>query len=243
MSTLLVLLALSQYTQAEADALFAEANDASSRGDYATAESKYRKLLDAGRGSASVLYNLGTTALAAGDVGRAVLSLERARRIADDDDIEANLAVARERQVDQVVGGDKAGPFTSRLADALSEPLVSSSFLVTWWLAFLLAFLAWRKRGHARLTLALAAAGALTLAAALGGAVAIHAAVRQRVVEGVVLAASARAREFPGDTAKTAFEVHAGLKVRLLESSGQYMRIRLPNALEGWVATDSLEAL
>jgi hypothetical protein len=83
----------------------------------------------------------------------------------------------------------------------------------------------------------------LALACGLGASVGLHASVRQRVVEAVVLAPSAKVLEFPGDSARTSFEVHAGLKVRLLEHSGRFVRIRLPNALEGWTAEDAVVPL
>ncbi len=243
MISLVLALTLGQYTAAEAQALFTEANEAYFRGDYATAEAKYDKLLMAGLGSPTVLFNLGTTELAAGHLGAAVLSLERAKRLSNEEDIEANLAVARQRQVDQVVGDEKAVPFTTRLADALDEHLASLSFLGTWWLGFGLAFLAWRRTPGTRLVFALTAGAVLLVASALGGAVAIHSYVRRNVVEAVVVTPSARVLEFPGGTAKTAFEVHAGLKVRLLETSGTFVRIRLPNALEGWTSSDAVVEL
>jgi hypothetical protein len=239
-SALLLALVLGQYTPEEARSLFVEANDAYYRGDYAGAQARYQKLVDAGLGGADVLFNLGTTALAQGNLGQAVLSLERARRLGPEEDIEANLAVARSRQVDQVVGEDSAVPFTWRLADAIDEPVVSGAFLVTWLAGFGLLLLAALKGAGRRMGLGLAAATSLLLASGLGAAVAIHASVRQRVVEAVVLAPSARVLEFPGDGSKTAFEVHAGLKVRVMEHSGRFARIRLPNALEGWTPLEGV---
>jgi tetratricopeptide (TPR) repeat protein len=239
-TALLLALALGQYTSDEARALFQEANDAFYRQDHATAEARYRKLIDAGQGGADVLYNLGTTALARGDLGEAILFLERARRLAGDEDIEANLALARSRQLDQVLGEDSAVPFTWRLADALDEPLVSGGFLAFWLLGFALLLGVRLRRPGRRLGLGLAAACAILVATALGGAVAVHASVRQRVVQAVVLAPVAKVLEFPGETARTAFEVHAGLEVRLLERSGKFVRIRLPNALEGWAPADAV---
>jgi tetratricopeptide (TPR) repeat protein len=230
---------LGQYTPAEAQALFVEANDAYYRGDYATAESKYEKLLEAGLGGPDVLFNLGTTHLAQGQLGPAVLYLERARRLSDDDDVEANLAVARQRQGDQVVGGEASRPFLERLADAMDERVVSAAFLVTWWLGFVAWFI-FRRKLEGRLLWGLFAAGLLALGLALGAGVAAHAYVRHRVIEAVVMPATARVREFPGDAAKVSFEVHAGLKVRVMEESGRYARIRLPNALEGWTEKDAL---
>ncbi len=239
---LLAALALGQYTPQEAQSLFVEANDAYYRGDHAAAQERYQKLLGAGLGGADVLFNLGTSHLAAGELGHAALYLERARRLSDDDDIAANLAVARQRQVDQVVGEDTAVPFTQRLADALDERLVSFGFLGALWLGFALLWLTWRRAGS-RVLLGLVTAGVLLGAAGLGGAVGVHAWVRTRVVEAVVLPEALQVREFPGEAAKVAFEVHAGLKVRIMETSGRFVRIRLPNALEGWTEKEGLVAL
>ena len=241
MITLLLTLTLGQYTAQEAQALFVEGNDAYYRQDWATAKARYEKLLDAGLGGPDVLFNLGTTHLAAGELGQAVVCLERARRLADDDDIEANLALARLQQVDQVVGEEGAVPFTWRLADAVDEHLLSSVLLAVVWLAF--ATFWWWRRSCAKLGPGLATAALFTAAALLGAAVANHAGVRRSVVEAVVTAPSAKVLEFPGATARTSFEVHAGLKVRVVESSGDYVRVRLPNALEGWANRDVLVEL
>lgn len=239
--TLLLGLALGQYTPQEAQSVFVEGNDAYYRQDYDTAKARYTHLIEGGFGGADVLFNLGTTQLAEGSLGPAVVSLERARRLDDADDIEANLAIARKQQVDQVVGEESAVPFTWRLADAVNEHLVAGGFLASWWAA-LLCFVWWRQ---ARTTLlpALLALGLFVGGAALGALTANHAWVRRSVVEAVVTASSVKVVEFPGPTAKTSFEAHAGLKVRIMESSGAYVRIRLPNAVEGWTTRDALTEL
>lgn len=241
-SALLLALALGQYTPAEAQALFVEANDAYYQADYATAQAKYEKLLEAGLGGPDVLFNLGTTHLANNELGPAVLYLERARRLSDDDDIEANLAMARQRQGDQVVGAESSRPFLERVADAMDERVVSVAFLVVWWLAFA-AWLVFRRKVERRLLWGLATGALLLAGVTLGAGVGVHAYVRHRVVEAVVMPATVKVREFPGDAAKVSFEVHAGLKVRVMEESGRFARIRLPNALEGWTDKEGLVEL
>jgi tetratricopeptide (TPR) repeat protein len=115
--SLMLALTLAQYTPQEAQALFVEGNDAYYKGEYAAAQARYEKLLQAGLGGPDVLFNLGTTHLAANQLGPAMLYLERAARLTDDDDIGANLAVAKQRQVDQVVGAEAtSAPFTQRVA-------------------------------------------------------------------------------------------------------------------------------
>lgn len=243
MSALLLTLVLAQYTPQEAQAVFVEGNDAYYKGDYATAKDRYERLLQAGFGGPDVLFNLGTTQLAAGDLGQATLSLERAARLSDDDDIAANLAVARARQGDKVVGEEAAVPFAQRLAAATDERPVALAFLATWWLGFLLLWLAWRREPGSRVGLALVAALFLLVGAGLGGTLAVHAHVTSTVVEAIVVPEAARVREFPGEAARVSFEVHAGLKVRIMETSGKFVRIRLPNALEGWTEKEGVVPL
>lgn len=232
------------YTPEEAQALFQQANDAYYREQYGEAQKLYERLLERGYGGPDVLFNLGTAYLAEGKLGEAVLHLERAKRNGGrSEDIEANLAVARSRQLDQVIGAGADEPFLQRLAAATPEPWVSWAFLVSWcggwgWLLLSRFF----RPGRRALSVAL---GSLSLLAALllGGLVAAHAYVARTVQEGVVLAGSLKVRELPKDGGKVSFEVHAGLKVRLIEDSGPFVKIRLPNGLEGWTEKKGVAAL
>ncbi len=231
-----------RYTEAEAQSLFNEASEAYSRKDFATAQAKYEQLIKAGMGGPAVLFNLGTTHLGANQLGPAVLYLERAYAQSHDEDIAANLAVARQKQGDQVVGADTAEPFLQRLAGAMNVQVVALAFLLTWYLGFLLAFLAWR-RPASRWWFAIAASIFLLVGSLLGAAVGVHAYVARTVIEAVVIPETVKVREFPGERARVAFEVHAGLKIRVMEETGRYVRIRLPNALEGWTEKEGLVEL
>lgn len=241
MISIVLALTLAQYTPQESQALFVEGNDAYYKGDYPAARARYEKLLQAGFGGPDVLFNLGTTHLAAGELGPAILHLERAHRLSDDDDIGANLAVARQRQVDQVVGEDGSVPFTQRLAEATNERVVGIAFLIIWWLAFALLWIT--ARASSRVVLGLITALFLLVGAGLGGTLAVHEWVNDTVVEAVVMPEAAKVLEYPGQTAKVSFEVHAGLKLRIMETSGLYVRVRLPNALEGWTEKEGLVSL
>lgn len=42
---------------------------------------------------------------------------------------------------------------------------------------------------------------------------------------------------------KTGFQVHAGLRVRLLERDQDWLRVRLTNGLEGWVRAQDVGRL
>lgn len=241
---LVLALSLAQYTPQEAQTLFVEGNDAYYQGDLAGARERYEKLLAAGLGGPDVLFNLGTTCLAANQLGPATLYLERAARLADDDDIGANLSVARQRQVDQVVGAELASvPFTQRLAAAMDEQLVALGFITLWWLGFVTLWFTWKRGPGRRLLTGLLTAVLLISGATLGGALIVYQRVKATVEEAIVMPEAVPVREFPGANAHVAFEVHAGLKVRVMETSGTWVRIRLPNALEGWAEKDAVATL
>lgn len=240
MSAYLLALCLTQYTPQEAQALFSEANDFAYREEYVAAQQRYEKLLQAGHGGADVLFNLGTSFLAAGQLGPAALYLERARRLSTDDDIEANLSIVKERQLDQVLGEAVAEPFAQRLATTIDERSFGLALLGCSWLGFGLAWFARQRAEGRRLIPGLLAAVTISGGILLAAALVVRHEVKTQIHEAVVMSEVASVREAPKETGKIAFEVHAGLIVRWLETSGRYARIRLPNALEGWTEASAL---
>jgi len=229
------------YSQGEAQALFAQANDAYYKEDYASAEDAYQKLLSRGYGGADVLYNLGTSYLAQGELGPAVLYLERAKKLAGGaQDVDANLSIARSKQLDQVVGGQAEEPFVSRLVAATSDQVVGWMFLGAWVLGFGLVILFRSLPRGRRAWAAVFAALFLALSLPAGLVLWAHVYVRDTLREAVVLTKTAKARELPRDNGKVSFEVHAGLKVRVEEDAGKFVRIRLPNGLEGWTEAEAI---
>ena len=234
MKALLLSLLVSQvsYSPGEARGIFAEGVEAYGRDDMPGAEAAFRKLLEHGMGGADVEFNLGTVDLAQGKLGEAVLYFERARRTGGGPDVDANLTLARGRVVDQVVGGSSEEGMVSRLVAATSATGAALAFLVPWCAAFLL-LLAGRLGSRLRAT---GAAAALLLLLALPGAglVLAHVVVGETVHEAVVLSKTLPVRETPDGASKVAFELHAGSSVRLLASAGPFIRLRLPNGLEGW---------
>lgn len=235
------LLGQTSYTPEEAQAVFAQANEAYAREDYAAAREGYEKLIAHGQGGPDVLYNLGTTYMAQGDLGRAVLSLERAwKQGGRAPDLEANLALARARQVDKVEGATVEEDFLTRVVRATPGEAVGWGFLGAWGAGFGLLLLFRFLRPGRRIWAAVLVGLAFTVAVPTGALLGAHMWVSRTLHEAVVLSPTLVAREFPKGEAKALFEVHAGLKVRLLEETGRYVRIRLPNGLEGWTEREGI---
>ncbi len=231
------------YTPQEATGLFNQANDAYYKQDYATAKETYLKLVEHGQSGPDVLYNLGTTYLAMGELGPAVLYLERAAKRSRADDIEAHLSLARSKQLDQVVGALSDEPFLQRVADAFNPNGLAVVFLIAWWVGLGLWVVTRRRLAGQRLIFALVMMGCLALALTSGGLLANHVYITQTVQEAVVQPEVLKVQKAPSPGSPVAFEVHAGLKVRVIEESGKYLRLKLPNGLDGWIEKEGVETL
>jgi len=75
---------------------------------------------------------------------------------------------------------------------------------------------------------------ALVLAVPAAAVLGAHFYSGEAVREGVVLAHTLQVHEVPEPRSKVAFELHPGVKLRMLDRSGDFVRVRLPNGLEGW---------
>ena len=71
-------------------------------GQFAQAAQAYQQLADQGFADSALFFNLGNAYFKQGDYGRAILNYRRAEQLAPrDEDIAANLALARAQRVDQ----------------------------------------------------------------------------------------------------------------------------------------------
>jgi hypothetical protein len=232
------------YSPQEAASLFAQGNEAFAKEDFPGATDAFQKLMDHGWGGPDVLYNLGTAYLAQGDVGYAVLELERARKAGGAaPDLDANLALARSHLLDQVVGGGADEGLLPRLALSASSESFGIAFCSLWALGFTL-LVSRRLLPRIRLPLtAFVAISSLSLAVPVGAIYGAHLYAQRAVREAVVVAKNLPAHEAPQSASKVSFEVHAGLRVRLLDQAGEFVRVRLPNGLEGWMEKSGVVAI
>ena len=134
-------------------ALFIRANGLYGDGRYAEAAATYEQILAGGVESGAVQFNLGNAHLRAGDVGRAVLAYERARRlIPADPDLAANLGFAREAARD-VPERSWLPRLAFPLADRASTGALALAAALAWWVGWLtlaVGALAPAARGVAR---------------------------------------------------------------------------------------------
>jgi tetratricopeptide (TPR) repeat protein len=224
------------------DEAWRRGNDAYLRGDYAAAVIAYEQLDRQEVVSAELAYNLGNAYYRQGQAGRAIWAWERARALDPDaDDARYNLEQARKvtarRVRDKIEGADR-DPLWMRVVTELAPSTETWLFLgvyVGFFVALGLRFHRRRVDGPDEGAAWGAVAAIFGLAAALSGALLAGRVALDRVPFAIVLPDEVQVKEGADPNYKTTFDVHAGLRVRLLDRDQDWVRIRLANGLEGWV--------
>lgn len=226
--------------------IFERGNRAYDAGRYEEAAEAYRTVQRYQIEDPRVEYNLGNAEFRLGNLGRAILHYERARRLdPSDSDLQANLAYARSLRLDRVPEPERPAvlAWLARRLDRLGSDRVAWILLALAWLAC--ALLAWGLavpgRWRARHGWALAAL--LSLLVILGGS---WYGIEQRQAgnpKAVVVARLAEVLAGPGTNNATLATVHEGLDVEVWAEREEWLQVRLPNGVSGWVSRESVELL
>jgi tetratricopeptide (TPR) repeat protein len=232
----------------EADAAAVEAaNQLYVGGHYAEAAQLYEGQIARGVQDSAVFYNLGNVYFQQGDLGRAVLNLERAAQLNPrDGDIEANLALVRE-QTTELFAEEAAGPLVAvaQVSERLTENETAVLVLGFWFLLGFL-FLAWRqtKSERARKGLQYAAAVVLILLLLFGVSLASRTFLAQTLPSGVVVSPTVAVSSGPGAEFATEYSLSGGTAVNLVEQQGNWIRLDVPTGVEAtWVPAEAVETV
>jgi tetratricopeptide (TPR) repeat protein len=227
---------------------YQEGNRLYQEGDFEAALASYTRLVEAGFEGGEVYYNIGNTYFKLGDVAQAILYYERARRLLPgDEDVQANLDLARSLTVDEIEPLPRFWLFSvvewwvGLLPRTLLIAVVAASYLVGTGAVLLLIL----NRGAQ-----LAAWGGRI--ALVSGVVfllfGLNLAVREfelgRAQEAVVLQPRVDVMSAPLDDETLAvFTVHEGTKVRIDRLSEEWAEVALEDGRVGWVPVGVLETI
>lgn len=234
----LLLAAVSVYAD-EATLQFEQANILYRNGEIESAARVYEQILSNGYEDAALYYNLGNCYFKANKIPLAVLNYERAKRLAPgDDDIRHNLRLANLRLVDKV------------------EP-IPRLFLIAWWDSFVNLYSSdtWASISIIVLWLTVVSGSVflisrspairrtLFLIAIVTGFIFVitffNMIQRNRIEnsfnEAIVITQSVLVKSAPDDKSTDLFVLHEGVKVELLDSVGEWKKIRLADGKVGWL--------
>jgi tetratricopeptide (TPR) repeat protein len=229
-------------------AIFDDGNQRYQEGDFDGALDHYLRILDDGLESGELYYNIGNAYFKLGKLGPAILSYERARRlIPSDDDLLANIELARSRTADEIT------------------PLPNSLLfrIVDWWVGLLpLRALAWLVAVAYLVAMAaviLVVLRPATPLAVWGHRVAIagtavtvvfgiNLAARElglgTAEQAIILAEEAAVQSAPSDNETLQiFSIHEGTKVRIDRRSEDWIEVVLEDGKVGWIRTTEMEPI
>ena len=221
------------------------ANDLYRKGKYLAAVGEYEKALGQGVVNGYLYYNLGNAYYKSGQIGRAILSYERATRLLpDDDDIGANLrfanTVKKDKEPEEASGVLERS--IVRLYKALSERrLALFGSLSLFCLLGAGVGLIYVPTNRMLWIVLLVFWGICMSSSALllGAKVMAY----KTNTDAIVLADELLGRSGPGSDFLQVFTIHEGTKAAIQRIEGEWMLIRLTNGVGGWVSWDGLERI
>ena len=233
------------WADASVEDLFKQANAQYDAGKYDEAITQYQQILDSGIENGYVYYNQGNALLKTQRIGEAILSYERAKRLLPrDEDVAFNLEYAQALTLDKM-GQDHKSFFSKILAirEMFTPNEVSLTFLGLYaLLTFLIIVFIFGNDRWKRLIIfgALLPAIALVISGILLLSVISYS---EATDEAILLAQKVDAKTGPGDAYSTVFEIHEGANVRIQREKLDWVEIKLPNNVIGWVQKKDLERI
>lgn len=227
---------------------FVEGNRLYQESDFRGALENYLRIEEAGFESGPLYYNIGNSYFKLGELGPAILYYERARTLMPgDDNVVANLQLARSRTADEVNPLPGFLPF--RLARWWVNAISPGALRIIVGTAYVLAM--------AGLALMILMRGSGVgrwggRAAIVGGVVAVLLGINLAVTElglaqprrAVVMDAEADVQSAPSaDPSLQVFTVHEGTTVRIDRQSDGWAEIVLDDGQVGWLELSVLEEI
>lgn len=206
---------------------------------YKEAIASYETLISEGYRSYQLYFNLGNAYYRANMLGKAIYNYELARKIAPgDEDVNINLGIAQGKTIDKI--DSRENFFISAVKSTLLTSLSTSAWAWLTIAAIVLCCISFyifkvslnpivRRFGFVLCLLM----GIFFLLTYFFGYSALKAKNGNKFA--IILASESRILNEPTVNAKFKFSLHEGTKIRVIESNGDWVLIKLDNGNEGWL--------
>jgi tetratricopeptide (TPR) repeat protein len=247
---LLILAAIPGWCWAAPDALAAQTafnagNAAYLEGDFDAAVASYSEAAELWT-SFELEYNLGVAHYKSGRIGPSILHFERAKRIQpSDDDLHANLLLARSSVVDRIEEMPEIAlaPLWRELTSAHRLFTWTVSSLALWMLTFLLLYVRMAAQDMAMRRGLAIVTPILGLLALLLGFLGRETDLKSKSNDGaVIMSPRIEVLSSPSNSSEASklFVIHEGTVIQILRTEGLWHQVRLANGNTGWVENEAL---
>lgn len=227
--------------------VFDKANQLYLNGDYSSAREEYQKIINSGFESVELYYNLGNTFYKLGQIPSAILYYEKALILDPKDvDIRFNLDLANSLVVDKI---NPANEFFLRkwiraFAGSLKADVWGIVSLISFILLLSVIVSAYVDRGFRFRKLFLTGVAFLVVVFAVS--ILMGSIQHQQYAHtdsAIVFSSSLTAKSSPDPAGTDLFVIHEGVKVKITDKVGSWIRIRLADGNEAWIPENSVERI
>ena len=223
--------------QAAKDPAFAKANQAYSEGRFQEAVDGYQSLVQSGRWSANLFYDLGNAWFRLGDFGRAILNYERTLALdPHHPEAEANLRLAR----DEARALELRKDWVERYAGMATSSQYSVAAAVGFWFALFWAARLFFSRRRSAGQVALIALGVAGFGGSIFSLYTMENGARGSALA-IVTGKDVEARLATADNASSVLALPPGTEIKVLSERGDWIYAALPNDQRGWIPAKSAE--
>lgn len=227
--------------------VFNSANRMYQQKEYEKAIELYHELIDNGYEGISLYFNLGNAYYRAGKLGYAILYYEKALKLSPgDEDITHNLLLANSRTV------DKLTEFPSFFLFKLWEDLLGVLPLTGWvyvvYLFFILilvftaGYLLLKNPVYQKYSFfAAIITGIIFISSVVIVSVRLNRDVNTK--NGILVENTVNVKTSPEFNSNDAFVIHEGIKVKLEEAVGEWIKIRLNDGKTGWIPEENVRVI
>ncbi len=245
--TLLWVSLISAWAIGQSEIRFDSATVAYNRGDYEKAIANYQGILEEGKHSAAVYFNLGNCYYKLNQIAPSIYYYEKALLLApNDSEIKNNLVYAQNMTLDAITPLPETtlSRFYKQITGFLSFDgwaYLGVVFVLLFVLAYIL-FYYFRYSTHKRIAF-------ITSLTAIGLAVisVLIAFVEYQDFKAdnpaIIFASEIQVKAEPNDRSDISFVLHEGTKVNVLEAFDNWKKIELSDGQIGWLPTDALRVL
>ncbi len=232
---------------AQNEALFDRATEAYNGGKYQTAVDSYLEILENGKHSPELYYNLGNTYYKLNQIAPSIYYYEKALLLKPNDaEIKNNLAYARNMTLDAIETLPETGfaKIYNSLLGFLSFDqwsYVAVVFVVLFVLLYI-AFYYFRYSSRKRSAFVLSIICLLMAVIAVVFAYLEYNAFKADR-PAIVFAQESSVKSEPNKTSQEAFALHEGTKVIVLDALNDWKKIRIADGTTGWIPSEDIKIL
>ncbi len=234
-------------TFAQNETLFEQGNTLYNEGNYEAAITKYENILDNGKHSAELYFNLGNAHYKLNHIAPSIYYYEKALLLdPNDQELKNNIGFARNMTIDAIETVPEVGfsKFEKNISKSMTfeqwgiSAIVLVVLFMILFLTYYFAYSSMRKR------LAFIGSTASLLLAIVALALAFH---NYSLVKNdrpaIVFAQETQVKSEPNLRSNEAFVLHEGTKVQVLDTVNKWKKIRLADGKTGWIPQDDIKLL